>query len=93
MTVGILKVVLRIPESNSLKEKRRVLLRLRDLLKNRLNISWAEIAEQDKWQKSVLAIVSVGTERSMVDKGLAKVVDFVREFNPVELLDYEVELI
>jgi len=93
MTVGILKVALHIPESSSLKDKRRVLLSLRDLLKNRFNISLAEVDEQDKWQKAILAIVSVGTERVMVDKDLAKIVDFIREFNRAELLDYEVELI
>lgn len=93
MTIGLLKVALRIPDSNSLKEKRRALLSLRDLLKNRFNIALAEVGEQDKWQKAVMAIVSVGTERTMVDKTMAKVVDFIRDFDQVELLDYELEMI
>ena len=93
MTVGLLKVALHIPDCNSLKEKRRVLLSLRDLLKNRFNISLAEVEGQDKWQRTILAIASVGTERLMVDKGLAKIVDFIREFKRVELLDYQVELL
>lgn len=86
-------MALHIPDCNSLKEKRRVLLSLRDLLKNRFNISLVEVEGQDKWQRTMLAIVSVGTERNMVDKGLAKIVDFVREFKRVELLDYQVELL
>jgi uncharacterized protein YlxP (DUF503 family) len=93
MTVGILKLALFIPNSSSLKEKRRVILRLRDLLKNRFNISLSEIDYQDKWQRSVFAIACVGTQRSFVDKSLAKIVDFVRDFNQVELIDYEVEMI
>jgi len=93
MTIGLLKVALHIPESNSLKEKRRVLLSLRDLLKNNFNIAVAEVSSQDKWQKAVLAIVSVGTERQMVDRSMAKVVDFIRDFGRVDLVDYELEMI
>jgi uncharacterized protein YlxP (DUF503 family) len=91
MTIGLLKIALHIPACNSLKEKRRVLLRLRDLLRNRFNVSMAEVDGQDKWQKLVLAIVSVGTEKAMVDRGLAKIVDLIRDFDAVELLDYELE--
>lgn len=91
MTVGLLKMALLLPASNSLKEKRRVFLCLRDLLKNRFNISLAEVDEQDKWQKMVLAVVAVGTEHHAVDRSLAKVVDLVKEFNGAELLDYKLE--
>ena len=93
MTVGILKIALHIPGCNSLKGKRQVLLSLRDLLRRRFNISLAEVDSQDKWQRAVLAIATVASERVIVDRGLAKVVDFIREFKGVELLDYEVELL
>ena len=93
MTIGALTVILHIPASHSLKEKRRALLSLRDLLKNRFNISLAEVGEQDTWQRSVLAIVSVGTQKSMVEQGLSKVIDFIKEFDPVELIDYQMELL
>lgn len=48
MTIGLLKVALYIPGCTSLKEKRQVLLSLRDLLKNRFNIALAEVKDQDK---------------------------------------------
>lgn len=93
MTVGILRVTLFVPNSNSLKEKRRVILSLRDLLRNKFNISLSEIDCQDKWQKSVFAIACVGTKRTFVDSALAKIIDFIRDFNHVELIDYEMEMI
>ncbi|MDP2939383.1 MAG: DUF503 domain-containing protein [Candidatus Omnitrophota bacterium] len=93
MTVGILKIALFIPSSNSLKEKRRVMLSLCDLLRNRFNISLAQIDAQDKWQRSVVAIACVATKRPFVDRAISKIIDFIRDFNQVELIDYEVELI
>lgn len=91
MTIGLLRLTFHLPECGSLKEKRRVFLCLRDLLKNRFNISLVEVAEQDKWQKMVLAVVAVGTEQKAVDCSLAKIVDLAKEFDGVELLDYKLE--
>lgn len=93
MTVGILKIILFIPNSNSLKEKRRVLLSLRDLLRKRFNISLSEIESQDKWQRAVFAVACVASKRSFVDRTVSKVVDFIENFHQVELVNYEVELI
>ncbi len=88
-----MKVSFLVVNSNSLKAKRRILLSLRDLLRRKFNISLSEIGCQDKWQRSVFAIACLGTNRSFVDRAVAKIVDFIRDFNGIELLDYEVEMI
>lgn len=92
MTIGLLQLIIRIPDSNSLKEKRRVLKSLKDKLRNGYNISLAEVAEHDKWQKSILAIAKVDKQRSMTDRTFCNIVDFIRDFNGVELIDYQTEL-
>jgi hypothetical protein len=92
MTVGLLQLIVFIPGSNSLKDKRRVLLSLKDKLKNRYNISLAEIDYQDKWQKATIVISKVDKQRSMVDRSFCNIVNFVRDFNGVELIDYQTEL-
>lgn len=93
MTVGILRIILRIPESSSLKDKRRVLLRLKDMIRKKYNVSLSEIGDKDKWQKVELAIAHVGDVRAQVDRSLAKVVDFISSFNSIEIIDYEMELL
>jgi uncharacterized protein YlxP (DUF503 family) len=92
MTLGLLQIIIRIPNSNSLKEKRMVLRSLKDKLRNKYNISLAEIDSHDKWQKSVLAIAKVDKERVMVDRAFCNIVDFIKDFNGIELVDYQTEL-
>jgi len=62
MTVGILKLVLFIHESNSLKAKRMALHSVKARLRNNFNVAVTQIADEDKWQKATLAVV--GAERS-----------------------------
>jgi uncharacterized protein YlxP (DUF503 family) len=54
MNVGVCKIRLHLPENTSLKEKRRVLKSITTQLKNRFNISVAEVDDHDLWQKAVL---------------------------------------
>ncbi|MBM3248271.1 MAG: DUF503 domain-containing protein [Candidatus Omnitrophica bacterium] len=92
MTIGLLQLIIKIPGSNSLKEKRRVLHSLRDKLRDKYNISITEIEDQDKWQKSTLAIAKVDQERKMIDTSFGNIVDYIRNSNSVEILDYQIEL-
>ena len=48
--------------SQSLKDKRMVLRRLKDRLRA-LNVAVAEVAHQDLWQRAGLGIVTVGVVR------------------------------
>lgn len=92
MTVGTLTLKLIIREALSLKDKRRVLKSLKDLIRSRHNVSVAEVGAQDKRQQAVLAVAMVGSDAQYVDGGLAKIVDFVRLHPVAQLLDYELEL-
>lgn len=93
MTVGILKLILFIQESNSLKAKRMVLHSLKARLRNNFNIAIAQIDDEDKWQKTTLAVVSVGKDRKNTNHTLSSVVNFIERFNSINLIDYEMELI
>jgi uncharacterized protein YlxP (DUF503 family) len=93
MTIGILKLSLFIPESQSLKERRMVLHSLKARLRNTFNVALAQIDDEDKWQKADLVVVSVGRDRKNIDSLLCRVVNFVQSFNRVNLIDYETELI
>ena len=64
MVIGILRLILFIGNSNSLKTKRMVLHSLKSRLRNKFNIAINEIADQDKWQKSTLVVVGVNNDKS-----------------------------
>lgn len=93
MVIGVLKVSLHIPASNSLKEKRRVVSGLKSRMAAAFNVSVAEVAEQDEWQRAVLAFVHVGTSRPVVNSVLDHMRTFVENHQGANLLDYEMELI
>ena len=63
MHVGVLTLELFIPHANSLKEKRRVVRRVKDRLKSRLNVAVAEVGNLDLWQRATLAVVAVNKDR------------------------------
>jgi uncharacterized protein YlxP (DUF503 family) len=78
MTVAIARVTLFIGASHSLKEKRMVLRRLKDLVRGKFNAAIAEVAENDVWQRAVLGITLVGNEGKFVESALDEVLRFVR---------------
>jgi hypothetical protein len=93
MTVGILQLVIFIKNSNSLKDKRRVLHSLKERLRNNFNLSIAQIDHEDKWQKTTLAIASIGKDRNNINSILSNIVNFIEKFSGIELIHYETELI
>ncbi|WP_037409755.1 DUF503 domain-containing protein [Candidatus Solirubrobacter pratensis] len=54
--VVLMQVHLHFPQAGSLKGKRAELNRLKALLRERLHVSVAEVAHQDAWQRSTLAV-------------------------------------
>jgi len=90
--VGTLKLRLVLRESHSLKDKRRVIKSLKDTLSNKFNISVAETDEQDVWQTAEVGVAAVGTDGSFVQSVLTSVVNYVRFFGGVELVDAQQEL-
>ena len=93
MTIGLLRLVLFIGDSNSLKAKRMILHSLKARLRNNFNIAVQQIGDEDKWQKSTLAVVGLSKDRNIINSTLSRIVNFIENFHGVELLDYEIELI
>jgi uncharacterized protein YlxP (DUF503 family) len=68
--IGVLTLELRLENSHSLKEKRHVVKGLQERLRNRFNVAVAEIDFQDLWQRSVLAAVTVSSDRVHAERVL-----------------------
>jgi uncharacterized protein YlxP (DUF503 family) len=81
MTVALLSVELFLPMSQSLKDKRMVLRRLKDRL-GVLNVAIAEVAHQDLWQRAGLGIVSVGSSDEMAEQSLTKALAEIERLEP-----------
>ncbi len=93
MTIGILRLELFIHDSNSLKEKRMVLHSIKARLRNNFNVAVSQIDDEDKWQKTTLAVVGAEKNRNNMNSILSNVVNFIEELNAVDLINYEMELI
>ena len=72
-SIGVLTLELRLDESHSLKEKRHVVQSLKDRLRNKFNVSVAEIDHQDTWQRATLAAVTVASDHTHAAKVLQSV--------------------
>jgi uncharacterized protein YlxP (DUF503 family) len=61
--IGVLTLDIHVESSHSLKEKRHVVKSLKDRLRERFNVSVAEIDFLDSWQNSVVAAVTISNDR------------------------------
>ena len=63
-------------------------------MKNKFNVSVAEVDDHDLWQSATLGICCVSNDRRFTNEVLSKVVDFIVDGRfEVEILDYEIEII
>lgn len=93
MVVGILSVELRLPGNSSLKGKRKILVGLKVKLRNKFNISVAEVDHLDKWQRITLGITSVGRDGRSVNRIFSRVMEQIEKLPHTELIDYRMEII
>lgn len=91
MTVAIARVTLVLAAAHSLKDKRMVLRRLKDRVRDKFNVSIAEVDAQDVWQRAVVGITLVGGDRKHVESSIDEVLRFVRENAPVAKDEHELQ--
>jgi uncharacterized protein YlxP (DUF503 family) len=86
MFVGVLRLTLHLPEPGSLKSKRHLLRSAIDRVKARYNVSIAEVADNDLWQRSVVGVAAVGNDHAFVNETLDKVSDFIGSMHGGQIL-------
>jgi len=92
MHVGVCTIHLRLFDSSSLKDKRRVIKSIKDRVRNKFNVSIAEIDELDKWQWAILGIACVSNDSAFTNSVLSNVVEYINNIGIVDLVDYEIEI-
>lgn len=95
MFVGVLRLTLHLPDPGSLKSKRHLVRSAVDRVKARFNVSVAEVAENDLWQKSVLGVAAVGNDHAFVNETLDKVAGFVAAMHggQIQVTGRDVEIV
>jgi uncharacterized protein YlxP (DUF503 family) len=92
--VGTCIVKLRLPENGSLKGKRQVSRSIIERVKNKFNVSIAEVEDQDLWQALTLGISCVSNSAPHANEILSKAVNFIENSGfDAELVDYEIEMV
>lgn len=93
MIVGVCTVEIFLPDGHSLKAKRQVLLSLKDRLREKFNLSVAEVGEQDLWQKAMLGIACVANEGAYVNQVLEQSLNLIRSLPTIEVVRSRIELL
>jgi len=92
--IGVCRIMLHLPDSDSLKDKRQEARSLSSRIRNKFNVAVAEVEDQDLRQRLTLAVCCVSTDSSHANEMISKVVEFVEESRrDLELLDFQTEII
>jgi hypothetical protein len=76
-----------------LKQKRGVVKAIVQRLRNRFNISVAEVDGQETWQRAVLGLAVVGCDAQGVRRRLRTAVEFVESLHLAEIRGADVEIL
>ena len=79
MIIGLLSLEIYLPFSHSLKEKRKRLVSIKDRLKSKYNVAFSEIDYHEKWQRTLIGVVTLNNQKIIVEKTLNKIIDEVQE--------------
>lgn len=93
MIIGICTCEIFIFNANSLKSKRSVVKSIIEKSKNRFNISIAEVGENDKWQKSIIAFSTISNDQKIVEETIEKVINFFDSYSEIEIINIKREIL
>ena len=87
--IGLSTLQFYLPGVSSLKEKRSILKSMLAKLRNKFNISVAEVDHHDKWQSAQIAIVCVSNTTVHVEKTMNNVIHWIEESHPDLLITHQ----
>jgi uncharacterized protein YlxP (DUF503 family) len=93
MFVGVLCLTFHIPGARSLKDKRRIVQRVRDRIRSRFDVSIAEVQAQDLHQRAVFGVSVVSSDAAVCHSVLSQVADAVESVGDAVLMDRATEIV
>jgi uncharacterized protein len=92
MIIGVLLLELHFPGARSLKDKRKSLSGFRDRVRGRHNAAVAELDFQDKWQRARIGVVTINSNRCVVENVLARILSEADMFLDGEVVGHELQV-
>lgn len=93
MVVGVCTIQLRLPTAGSLKDKRRVIKSLTTQIRNRFNVSIAEVDFHDVWGTAEIAVACVSNDGRHAHALLSQVVKAIDGTRlDYIVVDYSIEI-
>jgi uncharacterized protein YlxP (DUF503 family) len=89
MKVLISRIILVIPHSGSLKDKRMVLKSIKDRIWSKFKASIAEVEDHDSRQRAVLGLSFVSNDTSLLESIMNKTVELIESGFPGILYDFD----
>ena len=83
------EVEIRIPDSQSLKDRRQVVRSLLDGARQRFHVSAAEVGGQDTWQRATLGFAVDASEARIAENTVNEIDRFLWSRPEIEVLDAE----
>ena len=93
MHLGILTLHLSIGGADSLKDKRQAIRSLTARLRERFNISAAEVGDLEIWRRAVVGVAVVTNDPRFANQILSQVVNHVENDPRATLEDYTLEIL
>jgi uncharacterized protein YlxP (DUF503 family) len=93
MVVGTGRIIFRLHECHSLKEKRRIVKSIIGRLRNAYNASIAEVAANDMFQRAEIGLAMVGNDSRVINSKIDQLIDMAEEMGLAEIIDTEFEII
>jgi len=90
MVIGFLSLEIYLPYAHSLKEKRKTIVSLKDRVKKKYNVAFAELDYHDKWQRSKIGMVTLNNRKTMIDAIFQKIIADAEENIEGEIIKTEV---
>jgi len=93
LVIGVLQFELAIPAAQSLKDKRRVVLSLKDRLHREHQVSVAEVAGQEDCQRAVMGVALASADTAYCQSVLSRIVEKLRLERECVLSDHRQEIL
>jgi uncharacterized protein YlxP (DUF503 family) len=90
MTVSMLRVIIELPETTSIKDKRRVVLMTKEKLRLKFRLSCAEVDLQDSLSFAELGAAIVSNSRDFGEKVLHKALSFIEDGLALKVYDAQI---
>jgi uncharacterized protein YlxP (DUF503 family) len=93
MLISAALIELSLPETETIKERRRVARSIKDRVRQRFNVSVAEVADQDERDSICIGCVMVGVDPRHLREGMDKVIRYVESLGLAEVVADDVVVV